>query len=121
MDAKTAAAYLSENLTAAYGTALARLYDKTDAEDLAGEMICEILASAENLKSQDTFWGFAWKIAENTFRKFIRKKQLLDALCDMPEENAYVRQSNISIRTDSLPLFREIRQQTGRNLHLMML
>ena len=86
MDAKTAAAYLSENLPAVYGYALARLYDKTDAEDLAGEIVCEILASAENLKSQDAFWGFAWKIAENTFRKFIRKKQLLNALCDMPEE-----------------------------------
>ena len=86
MDAKTAAAYLSENLPAVYGYALARLYDKTDAEDLAGEIVCEILASAENLKSQDAFWGFAWKIAENTFRKFSRKKQLLNALCHMPEE-----------------------------------
>lgn len=63
-----------------------RLYDKTDAEDLAGEIVCEILASAESLKSQDAFGGFAWKIAESTFRKFIRKKQLLNALCDMPEE-----------------------------------
>ncbi len=76
MDAKTASAYLSENFTAVYGYALARLYDKTDAEDLAGEIVCEILAYAENPKSQDAFWGSVWKIAENTFRKFLRKKQL---------------------------------------------
>lgn len=75
MDAKTAA-YLSENLTAVYGYALVRLFDKTDAEELAGEIVCEILASAENLKSQDAFGGSVWKIAENTFRKFLRKKQL---------------------------------------------
>ena len=75
LDAKTAA-YLSENLTAVYGYALVRLFDKTDAEELAGEIVCEILASAENLKSQDAFGGSVWKIAENTFRKFLRKKQL---------------------------------------------
>ena len=33
-------------------------------------------ASAENLKSQDAFGGSVWKIAENTFRKFLRKKLL---------------------------------------------
>lgn len=91
LDSKLAAQRISKNLPAIYGYAFARLYDKDDAEELTSEIICEILSSAERLKEDGAFWGFAWKIAENTFRKFIRKKDLLAKFCDMPEENAHVR------------------------------
>lgn len=87
MDSRLAAQRISENLPALYGYAFARLYDKDDAEELTSEIVCEILSSAERLKEDRAFWGFAWKIAENTFRKFIRKKDLLSKFCDMPEEN----------------------------------
>ena len=65
-----------QNLTAIYGYAFSRLYDKNKVEDLASEIICEILSSVKNLKDDTAFWGFAWKIAENTFRKFIRREEL---------------------------------------------
>lgn len=71
---------LLQNLTTIYGWAFARLYDKEKVEDLASEIVCEILASAKNLKNKGAFWGFAWKIAENTFRKFIRKEALRQQL-----------------------------------------
>lgn len=64
---------LLENLNAIYGYAFARLYSKDKAEDLSNEILCEILCSVGNLKEEDKFWGFAWKVAENTFRKFIRR------------------------------------------------
>lgn len=66
---------LSQNLTALYGYAFARLYDKDMVDDLVNEIVCEILESAKNLREEDAFWGFAWKIAENTFRKFIRREE----------------------------------------------
>lgn len=87
MDSKTAATYISENLPAIYGYAFARLYDKTDAEELAGEIVLEILLSAKRLRTDSAFWSFAWKVAENTFRKYIRKKELLSKLCEIPSEH----------------------------------
>lgn len=68
---------ISQNLTAIYGYVYARLYDKDKCEDVVLEIVCEILASAKKLKSDEAFWGFVWKIAENTFRKFIRREKLM--------------------------------------------
>ncbi len=76
MTKEQASGLLSENLTAIYGFAFARLYDKDKVEDLASEIVCEILASVKNLEKEEAFWGFAWRIAENTFRKFIKREEL---------------------------------------------
>ena len=74
MTKQQASKLLSENLTAIYGYAFARLYDKEDVEDLTGEIVCQVLSSAERLEKEESFWGFVWKIAENTFRKFLKQK-----------------------------------------------
>lgn len=74
MTKQQASKLLSENLTAIYGYAFARLYDKDDVEDLTGEIVCQVLSSAERLEKAESFWGFVWKIAENTFRKFLKQK-----------------------------------------------
>jgi len=76
MNKQHAAELLTENLGAIYGYAYARLYDKERAEDLASEILCEILSSADRLENDAAFWGFAWRIAENTFRKFIRREKM---------------------------------------------
>lgn len=67
---------IQDNLAAFYGYAYERLYDKDKATDLAHEIVVEILSSAKNLRDDKAFWAFAWKIAENTFRKFIRREDL---------------------------------------------
>lgn len=76
MTDKRVSELLLRNLPAIYGWAFSRLYDKEKVEDLASEIVCEILASAGNLRSEDAFWGFAWRIAKNTFRKFLRRETL---------------------------------------------
>ena len=78
MDNKQAAKQISENLTSIYGYAFARLYDKNDVDDLTSEIVYEILRSSSKLKNESAFWAFVWKIAENTFRKFIRRKEHLE-------------------------------------------
>ena len=78
MTQERASELMADNLTAIYGFAFARLYEKDRVEDLASEIVCEILASVENLEKEEAFWGFAWKIAENTFRKFIKREELRD-------------------------------------------
>ena len=76
MTDKQASELLSENLTAIYGYAFSKLYDKDRVDDLASEIVYEVLVSARHLQSEEAFWAFAWKIAENTFRRFIRKSEL---------------------------------------------
>ena len=76
MTKERASELITENLTAIYGFAFGRLYDKDKVEDLASEIVCEILASVKNLEKEEAFWGFAWRIAENTFRKFIKREEL---------------------------------------------
>ena len=75
MTEKQAYAYLTENLTAIYGYAFSRLYEKEDADDLASEIVCEIMSSVKNLRDDDAFWGFAWTIADRTFRRFLRQSK----------------------------------------------
>ena len=75
MTNKRASELLSENLTAIYGYAFSKLYDKEKVDELTSEIVYEIIMSARNLQNEDAFWGYAWKIAENTFRRFICKTE----------------------------------------------
>ncbi len=86
MDERRAGEILSQNLTAIYGFAFARLFDKEKVDDLASEIVCQIMLSAKNIRNEDAFWGYAWRVAENTFRRFIRKEQTLPASA-VGEEN----------------------------------
>lgn len=87
MDDKRARALLSENLTAIYGFAFSRLYDKAKVDDLASEIVCEIMYASKNIKNKDAFWSYAWKIAESTLKKFIRKEQILKSKLDYNIDN----------------------------------
>ena len=87
MTDKQASQLLSQNLTAIYGYAFSKLYDKDKVDDLAAEIVYEIIASARNLQDEQAFWGFAWKIAENTFRRFIRQSELATQTVELTEEN----------------------------------
>ena len=87
MTDKRASELLSENLTAIYGYAFSKLYDKEKVNDLASEIVYEIIVSARNLQNEEAFWGFAWKIAENTFRRFIRRTELATQTVELTEEN----------------------------------
>lgn len=87
MTDKQASELLSENLTSIYGYAFSKLYDKDKVDELASEIVYEIISSAHNLRNEEAFWGFAWKIAEYTFRRFIRKNELAAQNAELTEEN----------------------------------
>ena len=65
---------ISENMKSIFGFALTRLGDINEAECLASDILYEIIRSAENLKDDERFYGFIWKIAENTYMNYLRKK-----------------------------------------------
>ena len=75
MTDKAAAQWISDNLPAIYGYAFARVFDKSQVDDLTQDIACAILASAPQCRNDEAFHGFAWKIAENTFRSFIRSSK----------------------------------------------
>ena len=65
---------LTENMKAILGFALTRLGNVNEAESLASDIFYEIIKSAGNLKDEERFYGFMWKIAENTYMEYLRKK-----------------------------------------------
>ncbi len=87
MTQETASRLIGENLPAIYGYAYGKLYNKSEAEDLSQEIALEILSSAKNLQNNKAFWGFAWKIAENTFRKFIKRREIINQSVSLENEN----------------------------------
>ena len=65
---------IAENMKSIFGFALTRLGNVTEAEYLASDILYEIIRSAPKLKDEERFYGFMWKIAENTYMDYLRKK-----------------------------------------------
>ena len=74
MKREIAAQLLCENLQNIFAFSISNLFDKQDAEDLTNDIIVAVLSSVDRLESDEAFYGFMWKIAENTLKKRIRKK-----------------------------------------------
>ena len=74
MDRKQASKLLEKQLPTIFAWSMAKSYDKSEAEDLAQEIVCRVLYSVERLERDDAFWAFVWRIAENTLKAKIRKR-----------------------------------------------
>ena len=75
MEQEQAAKLLLDNLKNIFAYSLSRLYDKSEAEDLTNDIVCEVLKCAGRLRNDDAFYSFMWRIAENTLKKHIRKSK----------------------------------------------
>ena len=78
---------ITENMKSIFGFALTRLGNVAEAEYLASDILYEILRSADNLRDASRFYAFMWKIAENTYLEYLRKKQKNAARCEELDEN----------------------------------
>ncbi len=76
MQKESVYALVSENLKTIYAYSLSRVSNKSDAEDLAGDIVLAILESAPRLRDEHAFFGFIWAIAANTYKKFLHKRAL---------------------------------------------
>lgn len=65
---------ITENMKSVFGFAMTRLGNVSDAEYLASDILFGIIRSAHNLKDEKRFYGFMWKIAENTYMDYLRRK-----------------------------------------------
>ena len=50
------------------------------AEDLCSDIILAVLKSAPNLKCDDAFFGFVWKVAANTYKQYLRKNSRITSV-----------------------------------------
>lgn len=114
MEKEEVAVLLEENMKTIFAYALSRVSHKEDAEDLAGDIIAEILESAPRLKDDNAFFGYIWAIAANTYKKFLRKRNcnqfsefeqeivseenILDEICNSEEINALRRELSLLSR-----------------------
>lgn len=63
-----------DNMKSIFGFALTRLGSVNEAEDLASDILYELIRSVGNLKDENRFYGFLWKVAENTYVDYLRRK-----------------------------------------------
>ncbi len=63
---------------------LARTKKREDAEDLAQDILVEIMKSAENIRSDAAFYGFMWSVAGNVYKSWYRKKSKSNE-CELDE------------------------------------
>ena len=76
MERTVAAGLIEENLHTIFAWAMSKLYDKSEAEDLAQDIIYAVLKSVHRLENDEAFWGFLWKVAQNTLMARVRKKRV---------------------------------------------
>jgi len=98
---------IAENMKSIFGFALTRLGNVTEAEYLASDILYEIVRSAPILKDEERFYGFMWKIAENVYMDYLRKKA---------KNASRTAELDESIADDSESVLDEIAQKEELNL-----
>lgn len=121
MDREVAAELLQKSLKDIFAFSVSRLYDKQDAEDLTNDIIIEVLSSADRLQNDEAFYGYMWKIAENTFKRFIRDKSIqkiefnesfLGAYWETPEDKYIENEELLYLRRELSLLSKQYREVT---------
>lgn len=121
MEQKKAAKLLSDNLKNIFAFSMSKLYDKSEAEDLTSDIVCEVLKSVHRLRNEEAFYGFVWRIAENTFKARIRRNRLQTVEFDdsfvgtywvTPEEDYLKREELHLLRRELSLLSKQYRETT---------
>lgn len=101
--------FVEENLKTIFAYALSRVSSKDDAEDLTNDIALHILQNADKIKNADSFYGYIWGIAANTYKKFMRKKSrtLFEEIDENEADEADLTEELLA-REDVLSLHREI-------------
>ena len=108
MTTQKAGELISENMRTLYLWSLHKTSDPYKAEDLCSDIILAVLKSAPNLKCDDAFFGFVWKVAANTYKHYLRKNlkhtsaeldedipdgsDIEDDICEKEQENTLRRE-----------------------------
>ena len=92
MTSKTAGELLSQNMKTLYLWSLSKVSDPHSAEDLCSDIIEAVLRNAPRLRCDDAFFGYVWKIAANTYKNYLRKKNRVSTVeidDDIPDNSDF--------------------------------
>lgn len=98
---------ITENMKSIFGFALTRLGNVNEAEYLASDIFYQIIKSAKGLRDDERFYGFMWKVAENVYIDYLRKKS---------KNSKYISQADDSIPDESESVSDEIVKKEELNL-----
>ena len=112
---------LQECLKDIFAFSISRVYNKQDAEDLTNDIVMAVLTSVNRLENDSAFYSYMWKIAENTFKQYIRNKNKSNIIFDenfngvyweSPEQK-YIENEEIAILRRELTLLsKQYREST---------
>lgn len=107
MDSINLEKLITENMKSIFGFALTRLGNVNEAEYLASDIFYQIIKSAKGLRDDERFYGFMWKVAENVYIDYLRKKS---------KNSKYISQVDDSIPDESESVSDEIVKKEELNL-----
>ena len=64
---------------------ISRTSNTQDAEDLAQDIILEILKSSQNIRDDKAFYGFLWAVAGNVYKQWYKKKLKINE-CELTDD-----------------------------------
>jgi RNA polymerase sigma factor (sigma-70 family) len=73
LEREKANSLIADNMKKIFSFCLNRVNNTADAEDLAGDIFVELLRSCENIRDDDSFYGFMWGVANNVYKRYLRK------------------------------------------------
>jgi len=121
LDQSTASKLIEENLHTIFAWSMSKLYNKSEAEDLTNDIICAVLKSVSTLREDEVFWGFLWRIAENTLYMRLRKKKyetveydekFVGAYWETPEDTFIQSEQILLLRRELSLLSKQYREVT---------
>lgn len=83
------------------GYCLSRTSNSHDAEDLAQDIIVELIKSVDNLRNEKAFYGFMWGVAGNVCKQWYRKTTHKNDIDELNENITDGEDFTINIETES--------------------
>ncbi len=75
MNTDEAAKRIKENTKPIFAFALSKLGDRCRAEELASDIIFEMLRSSVNIRDDTAFYSFMWSVSNNVFKRYLRNQK----------------------------------------------
>ena len=105
-----------ENMQKIYLYCVRRLGNATEAEDVASDVVLELLRSHDRVKEDDAVYGYLWAVAGNLCKNYWRRAKRHETteipedyagICEITPEEAFLQKQDISVLRRELSLLSE--------------
>lgn len=107
---------IQENMQKIYLYCVKRLENTVIAEDVASEIVLELLRSYGRIKQDEAVYGYVWSVANNLCKNYLRRsvKETCEEIpedfagtCGFTPEETYIREEEVMLLRRELTLLRE--------------